>query len=55
MTSREEAEAAAQTAVERFGRIDVLVNNAANFHGGYFEELTPSRSSTNSQPASSAR
>ena len=35
-----EAEAAAQAAVERFGRIDVLVNNAANFYGGYFEELT---------------
>jgi NAD(P)-dependent dehydrogenase (short-subunit alcohol dehydrogenase family) len=24
-----------------FGRIDVLVNNAANFYAGYFEELTP--------------
>jgi NAD(P)-dependent dehydrogenase (short-subunit alcohol dehydrogenase family) len=29
-----------QTAVN-FGRIDVLVNNAANFYAGYFEELTP--------------
>ncbi len=28
-----------QAAVDRFGRIDVLVNNAANFYGGYFEEL----------------
>jgi NAD(P)-dependent dehydrogenase (short-subunit alcohol dehydrogenase family) len=28
-------------AVGRFGRIDVLVNNAANFFAGYFEELTP--------------
>ncbi len=36
-----DAEAAAQAAVERFGCIDVLVNNAANFYGGYFEELTP--------------
>jgi NAD(P)-dependent dehydrogenase (short-subunit alcohol dehydrogenase family) len=27
-------------AVERFGRIDVLVNNAASFYAGYFEELT---------------
>jgi len=26
--------------VERFGGIDVLVNNAANFYAGYFEELT---------------
>ena len=38
-----EAEAAVQAAVERFGRIDVLINNAANFYGGYFEELTPAQ------------
>ena len=30
-----------KAAVERFGRIDVLVNNAASFYAGYFEELTP--------------
>ncbi|HXJ20739.1 MAG TPA: SDR family oxidoreductase [Polyangia bacterium] len=36
-----EAQAAVRAAVDRFGRIDVLVNNAANFHAGYFEELTP--------------
>jgi NAD(P)-dependent dehydrogenase (short-subunit alcohol dehydrogenase family) len=41
VTSPTEAEAAVRAAVERFGRIDVLVNNAANFYGGYFEELTP--------------
>lgn len=41
ITSRAEAEAAAAAAVDRFGRIDVLVNNAANFYAGYFEELTP--------------
>ena len=41
VTKPAEAEAAAEAAVERFGRIDVLVNNAANFSGGYFEELTP--------------
>jgi NAD(P)-dependent dehydrogenase (short-subunit alcohol dehydrogenase family) len=41
ITSSADAAAAVQAAVERFGRIDVLVNNAANFYGGYFEELTP--------------
>jgi NAD(P)-dependent dehydrogenase (short-subunit alcohol dehydrogenase family) len=41
VTSRADAESAVQAAVERFGRIDVLVNNAANFYAGYFEELTP--------------
>lgn len=41
VTNRADAEAAVQAAVDRFGRIDVLVNNAANFYGGYFEELTP--------------
>jgi NAD(P)-dependent dehydrogenase (short-subunit alcohol dehydrogenase family) len=41
VTSPEDAQAAIKAAVDRFGRIDVLVNNAANFYGGYFEELTP--------------
>src|SRR6059058_6183717 len=36
-----EAQTAVRAAVDRFGRVDVLVNNAANFHAGYFEELTP--------------
>jgi len=41
ITSLAEAEAAVRAAVDRFGRIDVLVNNAANFWAGYFEELSP--------------
>jgi NAD(P)-dependent dehydrogenase (short-subunit alcohol dehydrogenase family) len=41
VTSRADAEAAVQAAVARFGRIDVLVNNAASFYAGFFEELTP--------------
>lgn len=35
------AEDAVKLAIDRFGRIDVLVNNAGNFYGGFFEELTP--------------
>ena len=51
ITSLTDADAAVAAAVERFGRIDVLVNNAANFHAGYFEELTPNE--MNSQLATS--
>jgi NAD(P)-dependent dehydrogenase (short-subunit alcohol dehydrogenase family) len=41
VTNRDDAVAAVRAAVERFSRIDVLVNNAASFYAGYFEELTP--------------
>ena len=41
--------------VDRFGRIDVLVNNAASFYAGYFEELTPEQIAGSWQQASSAR
>ncbi|MBO3682215.1 SDR family oxidoreductase [Streptomyces sp. NEAU-YJ-81] len=34
------AETAVEAAVDRFGRIDVLINNAANFYAGFFEELS---------------
>ncbi len=40
LTDAHSAEAAAAAAVGRFGRIDVLVNNAGSFLAGFFEELT---------------
>lgn len=41
VTDPADAAAAIQAAVDRFGRIDVLVNNAGNFYAGFFEEITP--------------
>jgi NAD(P)-dependent dehydrogenase (short-subunit alcohol dehydrogenase family) len=41
VTSPHDAETAVKAAVDRFGAIDVLVNNAGNFYAGHFEELTP--------------
>jgi NAD(P)-dependent dehydrogenase (short-subunit alcohol dehydrogenase family) len=41
ITSLASAEEAVQAALDRFGRIDVLVNNAGNFYAGFFEELSP--------------
>ena len=41
VTKPVDAEAAVKAAVDRFGKIDVLVNSAASFYAGYFEELAP--------------
>jgi NAD(P)-dependent dehydrogenase (short-subunit alcohol dehydrogenase family) len=41
VTRIEDAKAAVALAMERFGRMDVLVNNAGNFYAGFFEELPP--------------
>src|SRR5687768_17671579 len=41
VTSTQDAETAVKSAVDRFGAVDVLVNNAASFEAGLFEELAP--------------
>jgi NAD(P)-dependent dehydrogenase (short-subunit alcohol dehydrogenase family) len=41
VTRPEDAKAAVAAVVNRFGRIDVLVNNAGNFYAGFFEEISP--------------
>lgn len=40
ITRPEQVQIAVDAALARFGRIDVLVNNAANFYAGFFEELS---------------
>ncbi|WP_315278310.1 SDR family oxidoreductase [Kocuria carniphila] len=40
VTQSSDSETAVQAAVERFGSIDVLVNNAGNFYAGFFEEIS---------------
>ena len=41
VTDPRAAESAVAAAVARFGRLDVLVNNAGSFYAGFFEEMAP--------------
>jgi NAD(P)-dependent dehydrogenase (short-subunit alcohol dehydrogenase family) len=41
VTDPADSESAVKAAVDRFGSIDVLVNNAGNFYAGFFEEISP--------------
>lgn len=41
ITKPADAESAVKATLDKFGRVDVLVNNAANFYAGFFEELSP--------------
>ncbi|HKZ64746.1 MAG TPA: SDR family NAD(P)-dependent oxidoreductase [Chitinophagaceae bacterium] len=42
VTDPKEIEASVKLSVDKFGTIDVLVNNAGNFFAGFFEELSSS-------------
>lgn len=41
VTRPDDAQDAVKAAIGKFGRIDVMVNNAGNFYAGFFEELSP--------------
>jgi NAD(P)-dependent dehydrogenase (short-subunit alcohol dehydrogenase family) len=41
VTRPQDSQAAVEAAVAKFGRIDILANNAGNFFAGFFEELSP--------------
>ncbi len=43
VTSQDDADAAVAAGVERFGRVDVVVNSAGASFKGYFEEMSPSQ------------
>ncbi len=40
ITEADSAMVAVQAALDEFGRVDVLVNNAGNFYAGYFEDIS---------------
>ena len=55
ITKPTDAESAVKASVDKFGRIDVLVNNAASFYAGFSKSCCRSRWNVSSRPALSAR
>ena len=55
VTNPSDAESAVKAAVDRFGRIDVLVNNAATSTPGISRKSAPRTSGHRSKPTCSAR
>jgi len=53
ITDQAAADDAAAGAIERFGRIDVLVNNAGNFYAGTSRTSAPTSSAPRWRPTSS--
>lgn len=43
VTNAKEISSGVSSAIEKFGTIDVLVNNAGNWYAGFFEELSPTQ------------
>jgi len=43
VTNPKEISTGVNSAIDKFGTIDVLVNNAGNFYAGFFEELSPAQ------------
>jgi NAD(P)-dependent dehydrogenase (short-subunit alcohol dehydrogenase family) len=43
VTNSKEISTGVNSAIEKFGTIDVLVNNAGNWYAGFFEELSPAQ------------
>ena len=43
VTNAKEISTGVNSAIEKFGTIDVLVNNAGNWYAGFFEELSPAQ------------
>lgn len=43
ITDNNSIRSAINTTIDTFGKIDILLNNAGNFYGGYFEEISPNQ------------